>query len=126
MFNNLFQEFQGYINDFNNNRFEEPPYLPFTFEYLVDCLDHSEYKTYNELLNKYNELTNFIYTNDITYYLNSIKVVKGWEMNNIYYDSYNDELDSSEYNSLYNDELYSSEYNSLYNSFNIDSGYNSF
>lgn len=58
-----------------------PPYLPFMFEYLVDCMPHENYKHYIKCLKQ-----NKKHPEEAAYFIKAIKLAMDWEQHNTFYD----------------------------------------
>tara|TARA_Y100001970_G_scaffold273001_1_gene370534 strand:- start:1115 stop:1597 length:483 start_codon:yes stop_codon:yes gene_type:complete len=96
-YNDYIDDINEYDNDPNGSEHIEqeiPPYLPFMFECEIDSMPHDEFSYYIDCLKKYKRNKD-----GANYFINSIKEVIGWEMNNRFYDDSEDEY-------YYEDESY--------------------
>lgn len=90
LFKRTYDEFIEDLNTYNEEQDEGniasieetvPPYLPFMFEYLVDCMPHENYKHYMKCLKQ-----NKKHPKEAEYFIKAIKVAINWEQHNTFYD----------------------------------------
>ena len=89
LFKQTYNEFMEEVKIMNENEkknggecieYQEPPFTPFMFEYLVDCLPHEEYNHYINCLKNHSD------RDECDYFIKVIKTVIGWEQQNSFYD----------------------------------------
>ena len=89
LFKRTYDEFVKDLNTYNEENSENiasieesvPPYLPFMFEYLVDCMPHENYKYYIDCLKM-----NKKHPEEAEYFIKAIKLAMNWEQHNTFYD----------------------------------------
>ena len=91
LFKRTYDEFVEDLNTYNEEQSEAgnigtieesvPPYLPFMFEYLVDCMPHENYKHYIKCLRQ-----NKKHPEEAEYFIKAIKLAMNWEQHNTFYD----------------------------------------